>query len=246
MKLKEVKEPPLLNPPSADGWRQITPDDWKLMMDNLGEKQKNPAGWGAVAIHYFLMKLGMPREMTPEENSATDKELAIQRDTKDSYQICNILYMLTGLGKDVKVLDSDLEEMEKKLQLYRGSQSFKPDGRMIAFYHHNLSVLGRPQEITPADREKMADWLDDNRQKPDPFGWDVADIHYRMKKLGIKAKVKPKDVEAMKAYLQESRAERKGWHIALMHHFLNEILGPIDDPNSQQKMPSIKRFGGVR
>ena len=68
MKLKEVKDTPLLTaPPRMEVWWELTDDDRGLLREALNGARERPYGIFLANVHYVLRELGLKEPVTDRD-----------------------------------------------------------------------------------------------------------------------------------------------------------------------------------
>lgn len=241
MKLKEIKAPPLLNPPLAHlkSWAAITPGDITAMEK---EEENPPQFRNPLNIKSYMVPLGLKVQLTGEEINELNKGLEERRKRLDSFQLASQLCLLKRLGLDVEMTPDDEKVIRSGFAASRMSHSGHIDSR-VQFLAHIADFYNKPLGLNDDEMEYIRKRLEEARNAGG--GAVIAESLYTLKVMGVREKVTHKDMEAMEDTLNSYRDAREGYGISRIHFHLSRILEPktrATDAAPQQPMPPLKGF----
>lgn len=238
MKIKELKDKPLLDPPRPGGevlWTRITEADEKAIVRNLNIYRSGNQRENVAAMLYLMRELGIPQEVTEKDRQLFRGLNPYGKvEGNQGLGFAARVYEIRMLGVTPDNLPYIVEERKKHLDDVRG----RKQGLDIAVNHTILKELGHPQEITDFDRREMRSWLEDVRRIKSEAG--VAEIHYFMRLLGLPQEITPEDKAQIRGALTRWRKTPNGYLIAHIH-YLTRQLNPQEE-TEDKKMPPIREY----
>jgi hypothetical protein len=97
--------------------------------------------------------------------------------------------------------------------------------------------------ITPGDRKRMLDRLEDERGKKD--GFPIARHHFHLRGLEIETAVTREDVRLMRAFLEAQKKSHTTRNTLRLYYFMKE-LGLPDRPPKEDYAGMLKELEGLR
>jgi len=242
MKIKDLREPPLLNAPKREPlpeWLKITRGDMELIGKDMAASRhpiNGPVDCPLAEAYMFLKELGVPYRMTDEDRGVIRGDMGMLRAGIWDDVFAKLQYMTHRLDIGEKLSVGDVQKMESGLEHYRKERWWD----RVAQMHHYMHALGVGSEITPEDKEGMAGYLE-NERKERTHGRLVGLILWHMKGAGLKPEVTDRDRRLLKGHLEWVRQVGNGGAIAETH-YINRLIREDDALEGHREMPPLKRF----
>lgn len=246
LKIKTVREQPLLTPPRETEWRQFTPADGKILMADLAEGRKSRDANNIAVSHYYLMRLGKPQTVTESDvqvvrfrlEDCRKKHLTDTTIADPGLPIAKLHHYMKELGQKLEVTRLDEHWMREELKEQREGRWGIGIARMLYW----MRELGFDEEVTAEDDESMKAHLEDFRSREHTDG--VLQIQYFRKKLSLPADVTAEDEKLMLKQLTDLRTgKNKEYNVGRVLCMMREIM-PDKEAGKQtpQQPPPLKKF----
>lgn len=248
MTLKQLKQPPLLNPVGVGGeWMLLTPEDEDLARNLLQSVRRGRDtfnnGEYVARVHHCLKWIGVKETITEEDRHDISEYI---RSCPSGSHSLDIRFYAKDLGL-VEFLGSNWAQEARNSfeQMVHQARTEKPDdepaGRMVARAYYYAHGLGLNIPPSPTDWKDFKEALEDFRRAENGIG--VAQMHCYLGGYGGLGSVTKIDKDLMEKYLTTKRREKDGWGVSAMLCLLNRIQHGKGE-EKEQKMPPLKRFGG--
>lgn len=242
MKLKHLKEQPLLNSPPTQYFEvpEITGKDRGLMGAKLAEFEAVPQ-WHyreLARMHFLLWGIGIKTEVSGKGKERMYEELEEALDKDRGSDAAHLLFYMGGIGLSVGVpAGGEQDSIIKVLETARTGK----DGLGVARTHYWLREIGLEQDVTEQDREIMCAGLQALRAGGD--GGGLAEMHVNLDGLGEAIDVTEEDIALIYGGLDKARNDGDGGEIAQMHYLIRRLSAR--QPSLLKKpvpTPPLKKF----
>ncbi len=236
MSLRELKPPPLLEPPlpaSEFGWTTVPEGSIASFAEMVLRGGLDCANLGE--CHVALAGLGRRLEVPESQWGTMAEALAKHRKDGNALLTASLLFSMNALGRPQEITQDDTRLLCADLDRYRANKT----GLRVAELHYRMHGIGVGVEITPADRKTMVDAVGQYRLNGDGLG--VAAQHYYLMKLGFKQEIKMQDWALMRKRLEEESrfVSAPGLELACM---VSELAREAGETRPANDMPPLKRF----
>jgi hypothetical protein len=236
MKLKEVKEQPLMRPPQVEGdlWMEVTGADVKLIHEAIEVSRQNSWHFGVRGEYYALKRLGYPKEMTARDRHLIEWGLGMDRTSTTENGVALALdhMMMRELGFTIDVTQ-DERVIRRELDRCRSE-----DGSFhLADMHYYMRQIGSAADVTGYDRRLMLYALGRFTDVQDRLR-----LHAHARALGIETEITDEEKEAFREKLAQARREGSGATVGNMLVNLQMLYPPQNRQKTMPQMPPLKRF----
>lgn len=229
VRIKKLKEPPLLRPPVEGEWLGIRRRDDEVMhyyLDNAREQRD--------ADHLAEMLFYMNRPGLEPEVGVDDIKLMHGKLEESSPFL--LAYYMRGLGLDAVAKDkqqvADWLEAERKAGMGWG----------VARFHYHLKMMGSPCKVTDEDKKMMLESLKESRRNNN--GLATLGLHFHMKNIGLNEQgtLTPGDLDDIRTELEIDRKQDNSIMIGRVLHMLADLSITEGKSKNKQSIPPLRKF----
>lgn len=235
IKIKKLREHPLLSPPSEDGtkWARPTADDFTVMTDSIQQMREGNNPLGLAEDIFFLRELGGTAELKAADKRRIRADLNGRRRKGLGNDVAGLLYYMRELGLPAAVTKRDRELIMKDLERNRREN----DGVEIARTYFFMQELGIMDEIPQRDKDIMEErtkYFKANRR-----GDVLPELHYCMESIGLPAKITAQDTRTMKKTMDERHFSNLLY--TKMFYYASQLF-PTEQTQDSIPAPPLKKF----
>lgn len=228
VKLKKLREQPLLTPPAEAG-RVIPEEDERTVLSALEDARRGD-GWTTALLLHGMASLGMNPKVLEKDVENMALRLDEYRTVQDGWGIGAMLYFMSELGLPADAGEDDLTRIREGL--------LGDDGILVAGSHLFLKRLGHPQEITGDEEKRIVGWYEKSAREKE--GVSLARMLAFAGELEIKLPKIPDLEDTLLNDLDEARKQKHAWEILVLQGALKRIRKPQKKEGSTP--PPLRRF----
>lgn len=244
VRLKKLREQPLLNPPASANAPLITvtAKDWREMMESLDAHRKLEEG-SSIAERIALMKtIDESRAPVPtdEDWKIMENNAQTQRTLEPTLYLGQKVKMKMLDPQKVKMAEGDLKLARDEIVSLRGRKAWSLL-LITQYYARDLLGEGVPT-LTQEDWSGINQELTEARERHS--GWDIGLLISYMKKSdgGRMPDVTRQDWIDMQATLEECRSKSDGSRIAEILGWMKMIGESDENRTPRAQVPPIKKY----
>lgn len=244
MKLKHLKEQPLLEPPGEAAYLrfEVAPQDRELITKRLDRVRRDDDAGTLAFFHCLMLDAGLGADITNADRGSMlgvwencRGRQWLSNEESDERDYMNLSYYLTRLGIIPNVVDGLPVYLREKLTRARNER----DGVAVAELHRRLLGIGPPQKVTGGDKKAMGEALDEARGIKG--GIRLAELLGDLHRIGMLEEVTDDDLQTIMEALARERKNADGLKLARIYSGLGGLKIP-DNKNPTPPVPPLKEY----
>jgi len=234
VKIKDVREQPLLNPPPLRGGYRIPPGDMREIEDTLARARGSDDLLTKAAALYMTKCLDLPCHPTATEESKISRLVKSTREDE-------ALLILLGIAGRVGINVRKPPNADARLKaLFAGISSQTPTA--MAQMYLQAREAGLPYVPRREDLESMRQELAKSRASGS--GMDLVVLHHSLREAGSPEPLQEDDMALAYKTLDSLRMDDDWMGVTQIHHHLASILRPREEADKTPPLPPLKRYRG--